>query len=88
MQARTAAGRGAARHREARNLGLTQLEIPAHGLGHAQLERVGYERVTDRYLVDGAGLAQKRRQVLQAQVVAGVDAQPDFTRASRSAVPL
>ena len=51
-----------------------------HRIAQAELERVGDQRVADRHLVDAGHGADEIGEVGEAQVVAGVDAQPERQR--------
>src|SRR5262252_6503060 len=54
---------------------LDDAAIRAHRLGHAELERVGDQRVADRDLEDAGNRGEERPEVVAVEVVAGVDAE-------------
>ena len=57
--------------------------VGAHRLGHAELERVGDQRVADRDLEHAAAPREEGGEVGAVEVVAGVDAEADALRRRR-----
>ncbi len=60
------------------------VEVGADGTGHAEFERIGRERVPDRDFLDLWRGREQRRQVVEIEVVARVDAEPRSRRGPRS----
>jgi hypothetical protein len=55
----------------------------AHGVGHAELQRVGDQRMADRHLQHARHGAQEVGEVVAVQVVPGIDAQAGLRRGAR-----
>src|SRR3954471_1920271 len=53
-------------------------QILSNRFRQAEFQRIADERVTDRHFHDPRHLFEKRREVMQVEVVASVDFQTDF----------
>src|SRR4029079_7608806 len=62
---------------------LDDATVCAHGLGHAELERVGNEGVADRHLEDAGDAREERAEVVAVEIVAGVDAEAERVGGAR-----
>src|SRR5690606_21312454 len=59
---------------------LQRPEVELNGIFQAEVKGIAYQRVTDRHFIQPGKARGKKAQVLQAEVVSGIDAQPDFLR--------
>src|SRR6185369_7885271 len=62
---------------------LDRTAVHAHRFRHAELERIGDQRVADRDLENAGNGGEKRAEVVAVEVVAGVDAEAGALRCLR-----